>query len=214
MTTYKLCYFNVRGLAETTRILFHLAGQPYEDYRYPIDLSNFSKPEYDVDKEAGDFAVAMDRLPLLVVNGQFVLGQSKSIERFVAKKLGFLGDNEEQEAFIDMVTEHVRDIKQKWGDIKLQTNKEEVAAKKQKFLQEDLPIWLGKLETVVSSSYYMENSRITLADVAIQQLLTDYFDDKDAVNAALQPCPKLFEIVSTVSVAASAWLASRPVTAF
>jgi len=214
MSTYKLCYFNVRGLAETTRILFHLAGQPYEDFRYSIDLSNFSKPEYDADKQAGEFVVAMDRVPLLVVDKQFALGQSKSIERYVAKKLGFMGDNEEQEAFIDMVTEHVRDIKQKWGDIKLSVPKEEVAAKKQQFLRVDLPAWLGKLEAVVSSPYYMDNTRITLGDVAIQQLLTEYFDEKDIVAEAVKPFPKLFEIITTVSVAASEWLATRPVTAF
>lgn len=33
MPTYKLTYFNVRGIGEPARILFQLAGVPFEDYR-------------------------------------------------------------------------------------------------------------------------------------------------------------------------------------
>ena len=50
MSTYKLQYFNVRGLAENIRMMFDIAGQEFEDARYPIDTSNFSKPEFDAGK--------------------------------------------------------------------------------------------------------------------------------------------------------------------
>ena len=33
MSTYKLTYFNLRGLAEQSRLLFALAGKEYEDER-------------------------------------------------------------------------------------------------------------------------------------------------------------------------------------
>ena len=33
MAAYKLVYFNLKGRAETCRILFELANQKYEDYR-------------------------------------------------------------------------------------------------------------------------------------------------------------------------------------
>lgn len=35
MPTYKLSYFDVRAYAEPARILFHLAGVPFDDHRFP-----------------------------------------------------------------------------------------------------------------------------------------------------------------------------------
>ena len=34
----KLTYFNGRGLAETSRVLLAISGQPYEDFRYPLNV--------------------------------------------------------------------------------------------------------------------------------------------------------------------------------
>lgn len=36
MPQYKLTYFDIRGLAETTRQLLVLADQPFEDVRIPL----------------------------------------------------------------------------------------------------------------------------------------------------------------------------------
>ena len=41
----KLVYFNVRGLAETSRILLALGGEEYEDFRYPLEVIDMSKHE-------------------------------------------------------------------------------------------------------------------------------------------------------------------------
>ncbi|CAF4284080.1 unnamed protein product, partial [Rotaria sp. Silwood2] len=37
MSTYKLYYFNARGRAEVSRLIFAAAGQKYEDIRYERD---------------------------------------------------------------------------------------------------------------------------------------------------------------------------------
>jgi len=89
----------------------------YEDFRYPIDTATFARPEFDADKTAGLFGVNMDRLPLLEVNGQQI-GQSKSIEKYLAKSVGLFGSNDVEGALIDMITEHIRDIKQGYTDAK------------------------------------------------------------------------------------------------
>ena len=39
------------------------------------------------------------------------LGQSKALERFIAKRHGLMGDNDIEAAKIDMICEHVRDFK-------------------------------------------------------------------------------------------------------
>ena len=200
---YKLCYFNLRGIAETTRIMFHLAGQEYEDYRYPIDLTNFSKPEYDADKEAGQFTISLDRLPILIVDNKFKLGESKAIERYIAKKCGFMGKNEEEEAFIDMVCEHVRDIETRYKTL----NSRDLE-KKRATLQVEIPVWLSKMEKVVDSESYSVGDKISLADIVIHQFLFNYFEGKDI----LKDFTKMRGIVETVNQAASEWFETRPVT--
>ena len=36
MSNYKLVYFNARGRAELARLIFHAAGQQFEDSRFEI----------------------------------------------------------------------------------------------------------------------------------------------------------------------------------
>ena len=59
----------------------------------PINISSkFNTPEFKIkiDKESGKFMTNLDRLPLLVMNGEEI-SQSKTIERYVAKLCGFMG---------------------------------------------------------------------------------------------------------------------------
>ena len=60
----------------------------------------------------------MDRVPLLIVNEKKI-GQSKAIERYIANKCRLMGNNDEDRAIIDCITENVRDIKDKWGKIRM-----------------------------------------------------------------------------------------------
>ena len=50
----KLTYFNVRGLAETSRILLAIMEENYEDFRYPlniIDLKTFNMEKVEFENE-------------------------------------------------------------------------------------------------------------------------------------------------------------------
>jgi hypothetical protein len=53
---YKLTYFNLRGLAEMSRLLFAYAGVEYEDFRFP-----FKRTEAGV--EANEFGAAKTTFP-------------------------------------------------------------------------------------------------------------------------------------------------------
>jgi hypothetical protein len=46
----QLVYFNARGVVEVSRTLLALGKVEYEDFRYPINFSDFSRPEYDAAK--------------------------------------------------------------------------------------------------------------------------------------------------------------------
>lgn len=65
--SYKLIYFNAKGVVEAIRIMFAIAGISYEDFRYPLS-ADFKRPEFDASKAAGELKVNMDRLPILVYN--------------------------------------------------------------------------------------------------------------------------------------------------
>jgi hypothetical protein len=60
----KLIYFDVRGVVEVARYMLHMGGAEYEDFRYPIDLSNFAKPVrlHESEPRRG-LAAALARLP-------------------------------------------------------------------------------------------------------------------------------------------------------
>ena len=102
MAEYKLVYFNLKGRAESSRILFELAKQKYEDYR-----AEFSEwPELKLKQ-------VFQQLPVLEITEdgkKSVIAQSHTIERFLASRFGLDGKNDIERAHCDMVAEQVRDI--------------------------------------------------------------------------------------------------------
>jgi glutathione S-transferase len=87
-----------------------------------------------------------------------------------------------------MLTEHIRDIKQKYYDAKAGKSGEELKAIKTSWLKNELPSWAAKLEACVGKDGFAVGNRLSLADVTIIQLFfTDYFDDKDKEWYATRP---------------------------
>jgi glutathione S-transferase len=98
-SSYKLIYFDGRGLAETARMLFRAAGQKFEDSRYPIAMKDgqYSRPEWDADKSKYMY----EKIPVLEVDGgKHVIAQSKAIERFLARRFNLLGESDIDAAVI------------------------------------------------------------------------------------------------------------------
>merc|ERR1712110_726193 len=95
-------------------------------------MGNMKRPEFDAAKAAGDLDASGGKVPLLTVDGaQF--GQSKAIERYLAKALGLAGSSDIEAAQIDAVSETIRDIKDAYQKAKGEQ------ATKDKFFAEDLP---------------------------------------------------------------------------
>ena len=156
----------------------------------------------------------MGRLPLLEVDGKQI-GQSKSIEKYIAKQCGLFGSNDIESALIDMVTEHIRDIKQAYNDAKAGKKGDELNAAKTEFVTnpEKLPLWISKLESTLSGDGYAIGSNLSLADVSIYSFICEFFDDKEGALAAASSSPKVLNSCEKVKVAAASYLATRPVTA-
>jgi len=79
---YKLIYFDIEGLAETSRLLFAAKEQEFIDHRYKFELKDGKaiRPDWDADKKKYDF----HKIPVLEVDG-VQIPQSRAIESFLAK---------------------------------------------------------------------------------------------------------------------------------
>ena len=55
-------------------------------------------------------------------------------------------------------------------------------------------------------------SKISLSEIAIHNLVADYFDDLAGAAAAASKSPKVTASVQAVATAGAAYFASRPVT--
>jgi glutathione S-transferase len=225
---YKLLYFDAKGAAEISRVLFKIGGLEFEDFRYPItqkEGGGFETLEYTEQKTAGTFAANMDRVPLLSIDGELV-GQSRAIERYVASTCSLMGCTDEERAKIDCVVENVRDVKEKWGKIRMQggmgTNPEKDKLMEGWFAGGEFSEWLLKLEKSLpanTSDDIAVGSSLSYADVSVWHLLRDYFNDHaEEVRAAEKKasCAKLSRIAQRVSElpAVQSWLADRPKTMF
>lgn len=232
----KLTYFNGRGLAETSRILFAAAGVDFEDCRYPITVLDWAtykmeREEFDQDKASGKLWQSMDKLPFLEVDGE-VISQSKAIERFLATKFDMMGSSHLEAAKIDSLCEWVRDFKDIYQKVRGAPVDEKEEAKT-KFFGETLPerlVAFNKIVAVTSSSsseesvfnftgseqLYAVGNKLSLADIVIYAFLVEFFDDKELAQKAYDTCDKLKAIVNTVSSleGVKKWLETRPQTPF
>jgi len=221
---FTLRYFDGRGVAETARMLFALAGEDFEDKRYSIsfgtpgDFSTIQRDEFDADKAAGKMDVAMGKVPVLEA-GDFALPQSKAIERYLASKFGMMGSTAEEAAWVDAIAEHVRDINTAYQQkgtffMKDQEKKKEIESK---WLGEELPVMLGKLEkSLPGADGFSVGSKLSYADVLIFRLLKDTYPSANAAETYAADCPRLQAIAATVegNSALKQHVENRPQTMF
>jgi glutathione S-transferase len=213
----KLTYFNVRGLAETIRMLLAVAKVEYEDYRYPLEVIDMSthqmvKEEFDSDKAEGKLLKSLNKVPFLEVDG-VVIPQSKTIERYLAVKYNMMGSNDLESARIDSICEYVRDFKDMYQKVRTSENKED-----------DMNTWftvtlverLSLLDNILDVDGYSVGSSTSLSDIVLYSFITGFFDNKEAAINATLATPKLRMIIERVDSIPEmhSWLATRPKTDF
>jgi prostaglandin-H2 D-isomerase / glutathione transferase len=208
----KLTYFNARGLSETIRYMFAVADEAYEDFRIPFtletpgDFSTISRPVFDEMKAEGSFRASMDKLPLLTVDGTH-LAQSKAIERFVARRLGFMGYTDLEAAQIDAICEHVRDLKDSYKKAKAEG---------------ELEIWWPKFLSLSDAlnaaipEFLLATTRPTLAHITLYNFYNCFFDDVANAQKSVQHCPTIASMCLLVKndPRVVAWEKNRPSTPF
>ncbi|KAL3823317.1 hypothetical protein ACHAXA_010452 [Cyclostephanos tholiformis] len=222
----QLKYFDIRGAAETCRVLLALGGEEYVDARYEIDQATFQSPEFLEAKENGDLKMNLNRAPVLVIPDGRVIGQSKAIERYLARRLGLMGKTPEDEAIIDCIAEHCRDVKDaaaRKGFSRFTKGKtdEEKAIARSEWFETEMPSMLDKIEASLPetsrSPGFSFGDAPTYGDVAIWALLRDCAPaDLDDTTKASEKCIALNAIADQIASnpGVSKWLKERPETMF
>ena len=217
----KLVYFNARGLAENSRLLLAVNKTHYEDFRYPLKIidwatHNMEREEFLDDKKNNKLLGSLNKLPYLEIDGQ-IIPQSKSIERFIAKKYNMFGDNDLESAHIDGICEYVRDFKDGYQSVrKLKDDEKEKGM--EKWFSETLPEKLELLENILCKEHelFSVGSRLSLADIILFSFITQFFDNKEGAMNATKNCTKIKNIIKYVGSLDTIkhWLDTRPTTSF
>jgi len=215
----KLTYFNVRGLAETSRILLAIGKEEYEDFRYPLDIIDMSthemtKDEFDSDKSNGKLVKSLNKVPFLEVDG-VTIPQSKTIERFLARRFNMMGVNDVENAQIDAICESVRDFKEMYQ--KVRGKGEDLVSGMNEWFTVTLVERLSLLENqLVGEDGFCVGNTMSLADVVLFTFVTEFFDNKEASYNATLATPKIRSVIDRVAKEESVlgWLESRPKTSF
>lgn len=212
MSSYKLVYFNGKGLAETIRYIFAYLNIKYEDYRYPIEVidGNYIKNEFENDKNNNMFIRSFNKLPYLEVKEEdkmTIISQSKSIERYLAKKYNLFGKNINEETLIDSICETIRDIKDNY-----------YKTKDIKILEENL---LNLAKMLNSTSECMGNKlcvgeNITLADISLYQFISDNINTIEGtkINISIPYKIRNIMLILDENENIKAWRNNRPITMF
>jgi len=230
--TFQLKYFDARGAAEVSRVLFAIGEQDYEDIRYEFDKATRVAAEFTAAKESGELKVNFNRVPVLRTDdGVTSIGQSKSIERYLARRFGLMGQSPNEDALVDCIAEHVGEIKQaasKKGFSMFTRGKseEEKAQARKEWFETDFPAQLKKLDTMVTGETstslnemngFAVGKALTYADVMIWSMIRDCSPtDQEYTAKAAEKCEALEAIADNVSSdpRVEKWINERPSTSF
>jgi glutathione S-transferase len=191
MTAPTLTYFEGRGRAETCRLLLAEANVIYVDNRLK-DITPL--------KTTGK--LAFGQVPLYEDNG-FVLVQSATINRYVAKKYGMFGANDVEAATIDMICEGFNDF----AMARYQAKTDEEKAK----FNETKTKWFGYFQDFLkrnnNGAGFFVGNNISLADIVLFNVFEHENLDAFAILKGLRD-----RIAARPKIAT--WVAKRPVSQF
>ena len=198
MSQYKLTYFNGRGRAELTRLIFAQAGVQYEDKR----IAKEEWPELKPKTPNGS-------LPILEIDGKTLLG-SIPIARFVAERFGLAGSNDIENTEIAGVMDCLTDLVTSFLKVLFEKDETRKAELKKKFDEEDSPKFLSLLEKRVTADGWLYGSKVTYVDIAFLNLSQRLPAEVLAKYPGLKSVKDNVEALPNIAQ----WIKNRPVTQF
>lgn len=205
MSTYKLYYFNTRGRAELSRLIFAAAGVKYEDIRYEPNEWPSHKSE-----------MPLGQMPVLEVDG-IKLPQSMSIARFLAKQFDLAGKDNFEQAKVDAVVDTSIDLAMKYIVVFFEKDKEKKEKQTAEFIANELPKHLKNFEVLAKlysdGGSFFTGNQLTWADLEVYDMLDFILQADDKIldsHPWLQKNRR--EVEKQPKIAA--YLKSRPPPAF
>ncbi|CAJ0919298.1 unnamed protein product, partial [Mesorhabditis belari] len=207
MPNYKLTYFDLRGRAEIHRQLFALAGVPYVDKRIKPEDWPTLKP-----------TTPFGQLPLLEVDGK-PIPQSMAIARFLAKRFGFAGANDLEEAqidaLVDLLNDYMTEQKHFFGVLVGRVPGDKAAATKELFepaRDKYFPLVIEKY-LKKSKSGFLVGSKVSWVDLHLAGHITTY---QQLIPGAFDKYPEVIAHRDRVEAlpAIKEWIAKRPKSSY
>nr|UOU03295.1 glutathione S-transferase sigma 6 [Brachionus rubens] len=191
---YKLSYFDIRGRGEFIRFIFSAAQEPFEDNRIKESDWPSLKP-----------TTPFGQLPVLEVTDDdgetTVISQSKAIARFLAKQFEFDGEDDLEDALIDMYADQLGDTFDSVAGRNL--TKEE----RDKILDKNIEFFESRLNK--NGRGFLVGKSLSWADIYLSQL-TDFLGDEK--QEYLEDYPNVASLDRHVRglPGVSEWIARRP----
>lgn len=159
---YTVIYFNVRGRVQALRYMCADNGIKLEEKQTPFGDWPALKP-----------TTTFGQLPELV-DGNFKLAQSNAILRYVARKHGLYGKNDEERALIDMVNDTQEEIRLTYIKMIYQ----EYDTQKDNYIATVLPGKLDLLEKYLKTNHggagFFVGTNISFVDYNLFDLLDNF----------------------------------------
>lgn len=194
---YRLIYYDGRGQVEIVRLIFALGqmlpGRDYENVKLPITYigprqTDYDCPEFSKMQAEGRLVCNLDRVPVLEeVGGDFAVGQSPAIARYVARELNLMGRSEAEAASVDAVVEHVRDIRHAFATFRgsnswfgeIDGHQPSVGRSSDSCVRErrNLRWWLRQLDKCVGDDGFAIGGRPSIADVSLYYCFGDVCEE-------------------------------------
>jgi len=200
----KLTYFNLRGRAESARLILAYAGAKYQDNRITGEEFSLIKP-----------SLCYQQLPKLEYKGH-TLYQSVTIARFLATEFGIAGRTNMEKAQVNEVVDAIYDLHAAVlnGTIREKDEKAK-EEKKKKLYSETIPSGLKNLEKLLvkrGGQYFVGNS-FSWADLHLLQFVDLIVSQEPKV---LDSSPALANNVQRTRDLPNIrkWLNERPENAF
>lgn len=159
MPKYVYHYFDIRGRGEPGRMLFAMAGIPFQDQRIPQS----DWPQFKAKTPSGS-------LPYLEIDGT-IMTQSLVIFRHLARCFGLDGENLLDKARVDEIIEYLAEMKESIFSCFLGPQDEESQKKLKEKMAESVNKTCTQIERVIASNKSAEGwavgKRLTFADIFI-----------------------------------------------